>query len=127
MARGSLKMGLALVLMTVMWACSSAQPSCPPAIVSLQPCLTFITSNSSTPPPQCCTQLASMVQTQAQCLCTFLNAAPPLPFNINRTQAITLPGACNIQAPPLSQCNGMQTLLTLTHLIYCVITCSGLN
>jgi len=45
-------MDMALALMTVMWACSLAQPSCPPAIGSLQPCIGFITGNSSTLPPQ---------------------------------------------------------------------------
>ncbi|KAJ6796614.1 non-specific lipid-transfer protein-like protein [Iris pallida] len=107
MAQGRLEMCLALVLMTAMWVETSAQPNpnCMPAITSLSPCLGFITGNSSTPSTSCCTQLASVVQTQAQCLCTVLNGAPQLPFVVNQTQALTLPGACNIQTPPLSQCN----------------------
>ncbi|XP_020256094.1 non-specific lipid-transfer protein-like protein At2g13820 [Asparagus officinalis] len=105
MAQRASNMGLTLVLFALMWAYCSAQLPCQPSIVSLQSCIGFITSNSSTPSPQCCTQLASLVQTQAQCMCALLNVAPQLPIPINRTQAITLPGACNIQAPPLSQCN----------------------
>ncbi|XP_020258245.1 non-specific lipid transfer protein GPI-anchored 2-like, partial [Asparagus officinalis] len=106
MAERQLSMGLTLVFIVTMWAGSFAQPSCPPPMVSLQPCLGFITGNSSSnPPPQCCTQLASMVQSQAQCLCQVLSLAPQLPLPVNRTQAVTLPGACNIQVPPLSQCN----------------------
>lgn len=51
MARQGLYMGLALAIMIAMWACSLAQPNCPPAILSLQPRLAYVTSNSSTPPP----------------------------------------------------------------------------
>ncbi|EOA33171.1 hypothetical protein CARUB_v100150691mg, partial [Capsella rubella] len=30
---------------------------------------------------------------------------PNIGLNINRTQALQLPNACNIQTPPLTQCN----------------------
>ncbi|KAJ6796910.1 non-specific lipid-transfer protein-like protein [Iris pallida] len=107
MAQGRVETCLALVFLTMMWAQTLAQPNpnCMPAITSLAPCLGFITGNSSTPSSSCCTTLASVVQTQAQCLCTVLNGAPQLPFVVNQTQALALPGACNIQTPPLSQCN----------------------
>ncbi|ONK65025.1 uncharacterized protein A4U43_C07F32690 [Asparagus officinalis] len=43
-------------------------------------------------------------------MCAFLNiAASQLPLPVNQTQAIILPGACNIQAPPLSPCNAAST------------------
>ncbi|ONK65026.1 uncharacterized protein A4U43_C07F32700 [Asparagus officinalis] len=109
MAQRSSKLGLALIVNVVMLTCSWAQPTCQPPIISLQPCVGFITSNSLTPSRQCCTQLESFAQTQAQCMCAFLNAAPQLPLPVNTTQALSLPGACNIQAPPLSQCNAPST------------------
>lgn len=110
MARKVFNMGLVLFLMAMMWTDTLAQPNCMPTIVSLSPCLGFITGNSSTPSSSCCTQLASVVQTQAQCLCTVLNGGPQLPLVINQTQALTLPGACKIQTPPPSQCKGKYIL-----------------
>ncbi|KAJ6846701.1 non-specific lipid-transfer protein-like protein [Iris pallida] len=107
MARGAYSMGLTLILLAMMCATPLAQPSCAPTITSLAPCLGFITGNSSSTSPSsaCCTQLASIIQTQTQCLCTVLNGAPQLPFVVNQTRALTLPGACKIQTTPLSPCN----------------------
>ncbi|XP_021981395.1 non-specific lipid-transfer protein-like protein At2g13820 isoform X2 [Helianthus annuus] len=54
----------------------------------------------------CCTQLASVVRSQPQCLCQVLNGGgSSLGININQTQALELPKACNVQTPPTSQCN----------------------
>jgi len=88
---------------------ASAQTAgCTTAIVSLAPCLGYITGNSSTPSQSCCSQLSSIVQTQAQCLCSLLNGGgSSFGININQTQALTLPGACKLQTPPVSQCKGM--------------------
>ncbi|KAF2300169.1 hypothetical protein GH714_010319 [Hevea brasiliensis] len=62
--------------------------------------------NSSTPSSSCCSQLASVVQSRPQCLCAMLNGGgSSLGITINQTQALSLPGACNVQTPPVSQCN----------------------
>ncbi|KAI7732037.1 hypothetical protein M8C21_009698, partial [Ambrosia artemisiifolia] len=40
-----------------------------------------------------------------QCLCEVLNGGgSSLGLNINQTQALELPKACNVQTPPTSQC-----------------------
>lgn len=99
-------MGLVLVLVTMLWAGAAAQSSCTNVIISMSPCLNYITGNSSTPSSGCCSQLASVVRSQPQCLCQVLNGGgSSLGININQTQALALPGACNVQTPPLSQCN----------------------
>ncbi|KAJ6813477.1 non-specific lipid-transfer protein-like protein [Iris pallida] len=105
MAQGRVETCLALVFLTMMWAQNIGQPNpnCMPAITSLAPCLGFITGNSSTPSSSCCPRSPAS-SNQAQ-FCTVLNGAPQLPFVVNQTQALALPGACNIQTPPLSQCN----------------------
>ncbi|KAJ6796904.1 non-specific lipid-transfer protein-like protein [Iris pallida] len=108
MASRVMEISLALALVSVLFAHhASAQPAtCTTAIVSLAPCLGYITGNSSTPSSSCCTQLDSVVKTQAQCLCTLLNGgASSFGLSINQTQALALPGACKVQTPPLSQCN----------------------
>lgn len=107
-----------LVIITtiaLMYPHAWAQPNCAPFIASLAPCLGFISGNSSAPSSSCCTQFSSVVQTQAQCLCTFVNGAPQLPFVVNQTQALTLPGACKVQAPPLSQCQGRSPYFILPY------------
>ncbi|XP_010938063.1 uncharacterized protein [Elaeis guineensis] len=109
MAPRGIKLALALALMAMLLVHTSAQSSCTPALVSLSPCLGYIAGNSSTPSSSCCSQLASVVQSQAQCLCTVFNgaAAQQLGTIINQTQALNLPNVCNIQSPSFSNCNAV--------------------
>ncbi|ONK65023.1 uncharacterized protein A4U43_C07F32670 [Asparagus officinalis] len=99
------------ILATILFMGASAQSnSCNSAIVSLAPCLDYITGNSTTPSSSCCTQLSSVVRSEPQCLCMIINGgASSMGININQTQALALPGACNVQTPPVSQCgnNGL--------------------
>ncbi|KAL2935815.1 hypothetical protein RDABS01_018933 [Bienertia sinuspersici] len=98
-----------------MWGISMGQTSspgisgaCTNELVSLQPCLDYITGNSSTPSSSCCGQLGSVVRTSPECLCQVLNGGASgvaASLNINQTQALTLPKACNVQTPPTSSCN----------------------
>ncbi|KAJ1384378.1 Plant lipid transfer protein/Par allergen [Sesbania bispinosa] len=99
-------MGLVLAVMAMLCAGAAAQSSCTNVLVSLSPCLNYITGNSSTPSSGCCSQLASVVRSQPQCLCQVLSGGgSSLGININQTQALALPGACKVQTPPTSQCN----------------------
>ncbi|MFQ6632478.1 hypothetical protein Gotur_008910 [Gossypium turneri] len=96
-----------MVLMAMFSAGAKAQSGCTTVLVSMSPCLNFIAGNSSTPSQQCCTQLASVVRSSPQCLCEVLHGGgSSLGINVNRTQALALPGACNVQTPPVSACNG---------------------
>ncbi|KAH1089386.1 hypothetical protein J1N35_016643 [Gossypium stocksii] len=96
-----------MVLMVMFSAGAKAQSGCTTVLISMSPCLNFITGNSSTPSQQCCRQLASVVRSSPQCLCEVLNGGGlSLGINVNRTQALALPGACNVQTPPISACNG---------------------
>ncbi|KAJ7954861.1 Non-specific lipid-transfer protein-like protein family [Quillaja saponaria] len=106
MAQGNTEMGLVLVLTAILCTGAAAQSGCTTVIISLAPCLNYITGNSSNPSPGCCSQLANVVRSQPQCLCQVLNGgASSFGLNINQTQALTLPGACNVQTPPLSLCD----------------------
>ncbi|KAL2349456.1 hypothetical protein Fmac_003456 [Flemingia macrophylla] len=106
MAHTNMEMGLVLVVMAMLCAGAAAQSSCTNVLVSLSPCLNYITGNSSTPSSGCCSQLASVVRSQPQCLCQVLSGGgSSLGININQTQALALPGACKVQTPPTSQCN----------------------
>ncbi|KAF5452546.1 hypothetical protein F2P56_027526 [Juglans regia] len=99
-------MALALVLFSMLLARSAAQSGCISVLLGMSPCLNYITRSSSTPSSSCCSQLASVVKSQPQCLCTALNGGgAALGITINRTHALALPGACNVQTPPISRCN----------------------
>ncbi|TVU41756.1 hypothetical protein EJB05_15302, partial [Eragrostis curvula] len=47
----------------------SPSSSCTSVLVSLSPCLNYITGNETTAPASCCTQLGKVVQSYPQCLC----------------------------------------------------------
>ncbi|WOL20645.1 hypothetical protein Cni_G29450 [Canna indica] len=95
-----------LLCSTVMAAQSNS--SCSSVIMSLSPCLDYITGNTSTPSSSCCSQLASVVQSDPECICTIISSgatsAASLGITVNQTQALALPSACKVQVP-LSQCN----------------------
>ncbi|KAK9049170.1 hypothetical protein SSX86_031863 [Deinandra increscens subsp. villosa] len=100
-----------LVVTTIAMLCGggmaqSSSSGCTNVIISMSPCLNYITGNSSTPSSGCCTQLATVVKSDPQCLCQVLNGGgSSLGLTINQTQALELPKACNVQTPPTSQCN----------------------
>lgn len=99
---------LVLLLMVVVhWDGAKAQSGCTMAIVSLSPCLNYISGNSSTPSQSCCSRLSTVVDSQPQCLCSLLKGgASNFGIVVNQTLALALPGACNVQTPPVSRCDG---------------------
>ncbi|WOK97105.1 non-specific lipid-transfer protein-like protein [Canna indica] len=98
---------LALALVAVLSArLASAQSGCTTVILSLAPCLSYISGNASAPSASCCSQLASVVQSNPACLCSILNGgASSFGITINQTRALAMPAACKVQTPPVSQCN----------------------
>ncbi|KAG8370229.1 hypothetical protein BUALT_Bualt14G0095300 [Buddleja alternifolia] len=107
MAHQKASIHLALILATMLFAGATAQSSdCTSVLISMSPCLNYISGNSSTPSSGCCTQLRTVVGSQPQCLCQVLNGGGSnLGLNINQTQALALPRACNVQTPDVSRCN----------------------
>ncbi|OIT31073.1 PREDICTED: non-specific lipid transfer protein GPI-anchored 2-like [Nicotiana attenuata] len=84
-----------------------AQSDCQQVIVGLAPCLQYIQGNATTPSSGCCTQLATIVKNQPQCLCQVVNGGGSnLGINVNQTQAMALPKACNVRTPSVSLCKG---------------------
>ena len=104
-------MGRVLMLLTVFMAVMSstrvsAQSSCTTALISMSPCLNYITGNTTSPSQQCCSQLGNVVRSSPDCLCQALNGGgSQLGINVNQTQALALPRACNVQTPPVSGCS----------------------
>ncbi|BFG43129.1 hypothetical protein CerSpe_294030 [Prunus speciosa] len=105
MAFKGIEMALALVLGSMLLGGAMAQSGCTTALTSLAPCLNYVTGNSSNPSSSCCSQLSNVVQSSPQCLCSLLNGGgSSLGITLNQTLAMSLPGACKVQTPPVSQC-----------------------
>ncbi|KAF7818342.1 non-specific lipid-transfer protein-like protein [Senna tora] len=103
-------MVLMMVVVASVWTQSAAQSGCTSALTSMSSCLNYITGSSPTPSSTCCSQLSSVVQSSPQCLCSVLNGGgSSLGITINQTLALSLPGACKIQTPPVTQCQGGNT------------------
>lgn len=98
---------MALILAMVAVGAAAQSSSCTNALISMSPCLNYITGNSSSPSSSCCSQLANVVRSEPQCLCQVLNGgSSSLGLSINQTRALSVPSACNIQTQPTSRCNG---------------------
>ncbi|XP_051177800.1 non-specific lipid transfer protein GPI-anchored 15-like [Lolium perenne] len=97
---------LAAAVAALLVASASAQSGCTAALVGLYPCMNYISGNDTAPTKSCCSQLSSVVQSQPQCLCSALGGDSVGGMTINKTRALEMPNACNVQTPPASKCNG---------------------
>ncbi|KAL4387984.1 hypothetical protein GQ457_09G020190 [Hibiscus cannabinus] len=99
--------GLVIVLVAMLWARTIAQSNCTSVLITMAPCLNYVTGSSPTPSASCCSQLANVVQSQPRCLCMVLGGGgASLGVSINQTLALALPALCNVKTPPVSKCNG---------------------
>ncbi|GJN23048.1 hypothetical protein PR202_gb10664 [Eleusine coracana subsp. coracana] len=102
--------GLALAVAAGLLAsrCAAQAPSsgtgCMPELVSLSPCMAYMSGN-----------LSDVLRSSPRCLCMVLGGtAASLGVAIDSARAMQLPGACKVQAPPASQCNGSGSKATPT-------------
>jgi hypothetical protein len=96
---------LAAAVAALLVASAAAQSGCTTALIGLYPCMNYISGNETTPSKSCCSQLSSVVQSQPECLCSALGGDSVGGITINKTRALELPKACNVQTPPVSKCN----------------------
>ncbi|KAL3626079.1 hypothetical protein CASFOL_029628 [Castilleja foliolosa] len=101
---------LVILILAIFMLCkgSHAQSSsCTSALMSLSPCMNYVTGNTSTPSSSCCSSLANIVQSQPECLCSLVNGGgSSFGLSINQTLAMALPVVCNVQTPSITRCNG---------------------
>ncbi|KAL6894235.1 hypothetical protein ACP4OV_008333 [Aristida adscensionis] len=111
--------GLALAVAAALLASRcAAQPSpgsggCTPELVSLSPCMDYMSGNATTPAAPCCSAVAALLRSSPSCLCTVLGGTPAsLGIAIDSGRALQLPGACKVQAPSGNQCNAVGAPVT---------------
>lgn len=92
---------------------------CSKLILTLADCLPFVSKDSTTTTPAkaCCLGLKIVAKANADCLChTFKNSAS-LGIVLNVTKALSLPAACDISDPALSECKCKPNFFKIALLI----------
>ncbi|XP_057803101.1 non-specific lipid transfer protein GPI-anchored 11-like [Salvia miltiorrhiza] len=92
--------------------CSAARSAPAPAVdcsslvLNMADCLTFVTAGSTTKKPEgtCCSGLKTVLKTDAECLCEAFRNSAQLGVTLNITKAMSLPAACHVSAPSVSNC-----------------------
>ncbi|EAZ28888.1 hypothetical protein OsJ_12928 [Oryza sativa Japonica Group] len=114
-----LGIGVAVVTALLAWRCAAAAAQAPPVastdgggsgcmpeLVSLSPCMGYMSGNATAPAAACCSALSGVLRSSPRCLCMVLGGtAASLGVAVDTARAALLPGACSVQAPPASQCN----------------------
>ncbi|KAJ9154287.1 hypothetical protein P3X46_027640 [Hevea brasiliensis] len=81
-------------------------PCTPSFLSSFAPCMNFLTNssaNGTSPSQDCCSSLKNLTSNGMDCLCLIFTGSVPFQIPINRSLAISLPRACNMQRVPV-QC-----------------------
>ncbi|CAI9770090.1 unnamed protein product [Fraxinus pennsylvanica] len=113
--QSSLKLPLFFVLfffavLTNVQSASNSAPApaadCSSLVLSLADCLSFVTSGSTAKKPEgsCCSGLKTVLKTDAECLCEAFKNSAQLGVTLNVTKALTLPAACHVSSPSVSNC-----------------------
>ncbi|KAB2076483.1 hypothetical protein ERO13_A06G038100v2 [Gossypium hirsutum] len=87
---------------------ASPSLSCSTAMYNMVDCVQFLSNNGSKdgkPAASCCAGLEKVLKSNPDCICEYIKNNAQLGANINVTKAETLPSACQISAPPISQCD----------------------
>ncbi|CAK9160480.1 unnamed protein product [Ilex paraguariensis] len=105
-----------LLCILAMWVVTSvdsahhAAPSpavdCSNLVLNLADCLSYVTNGSTVKKPEgsCCSGLKTVLKTNAECLCDAFKNSAQLGITLNVTKALTLPSACHLSAPSVSNC-----------------------
>ncbi|GAA0179149.1 hypothetical protein LIER_42202 [Lithospermum erythrorhizon] len=86
----------------------SPSPSvdCSIVIVNLAECLSFVRAGSTTKKPEgaCCNGLKTVLKTNPECICEGFKNSAQFGIDLNVTKALTLPQACKVSAPSITNC-----------------------
>uniref|UniRef100_A0A0D9W024 Bifunctional inhibitor/plant lipid transfer protein/seed storage helical domain-containing protein n=1 Tax=Leersia perrieri TaxID=77586 RepID=A0A0D9W024_9ORYZ len=115
-ARCDAVIGIVLAVATALMACRCAAAAdsgdggggtgCMPELVSLTPCMGYMSGNATAPAAACCSALSGVLRTSPRCLCMVLGGtAASLGVAVDAARAVALPGSCGVKAPPASQCD----------------------
>ncbi|KAL8027489.1 hypothetical protein ABFX02_14G098200 [Erythranthe guttata] len=96
---------------SVGWAANTAAAAAPAVdcsslVLNMADCLSFVTEGSTakTPEGTCCSGLKTVLKTDAECICEAFRNSAQLGVTLNVTKALTLPTACHVSSPSVSNC-----------------------
>ncbi|KAK6143697.1 hypothetical protein DH2020_024045 [Rehmannia glutinosa] len=92
--------------------CSAAHSAPAPAVdcsslvLNMADCLSFVMAGSTTSKPEgtCCSGLKTVLKTGAECLCEAFKNSAQLGVTLNVSKALSLPTACHVSAPSVTNC-----------------------
>nr|CAD1822469.1 unnamed protein product [Ananas comosus var. bracteatus] len=97
-----------LVVVAVSASAAAAASDCTGALMSMMPCLDYITDlKAKAPLPSCCLEVGQVLDSQPLCLCHILNGdvSKLIGRPINTSRTLALPGLCNLSTPPSPSAN----------------------
>ncbi|KAJ0242159.1 Non-specific lipid transfer protein GPI-anchored 31 [Hirschfeldia incana] len=79
---------------------------CSTLILNMADCLDFVMAGGTEAKPKstCCAGLKTVLKANAECLCEGFKNSAAFGITLNMTKAATLPTACKIHAPSISNC-----------------------
>ncbi|KAK9270320.1 hypothetical protein L1049_025898 [Liquidambar formosana] len=79
---------------------------CSTIIYDMVDCISFLSDGSkeTKPDASCCSGFKSVLKTDPHCICEAIKDSDEMGIELNITKAMTLPSACRVSAPPLSNC-----------------------
>ncbi|XP_072971282.1 non-specific lipid transfer protein GPI-anchored 10-like [Typha angustifolia] len=94
-----LTIAITITLLLTSLPCAHLSPlsnavSCSTSLLVLLPCMPFAQGAATSPPDQCCDNLADVLRDQPGCVCSMLNRSSLLP--INHSLVVELPRLCRI-------------------------------
>ncbi|KAH6811724.1 Bifunctional inhibitor/lipid-transfer protein/seed storage 2S albumin superfamily protein [Perilla frutescens var. frutescens] len=94
------------LLVAAVWAAPAPAVDCSSLVLNMADCLTFVTAGSTTKKPEgtCCSGLKTVLKTDADCLCEAFRNSAQLGVTLNVSKAMTLPAACHVSAPSVTNC-----------------------
>ncbi|CAA0823076.1 Bifunctional inhibitor/lipid-transfer protein/seed storage 2S albumin superfamily protein [Striga hermonthica] len=98
-------LGLSTMVLSISRVSGQINAPCTSTMMTtFSPCINFLSNaTGTTPPPDCCSSLRSLMANGKDCLCLLATGAFPFRIPVNRTAAISLPSSCNMPQVPL-QC-----------------------
>lgn len=97
---------MSIIVLVAKTAESAPAVDCSSLALTMADCLSFVTSGSTVQKPEgnCCPGLKTTLKTDASCLCEGFKNSAQLGVTLNVSKALTLPAACHVSAPSISNC-----------------------
>lgn len=84
-----------------------SESPCFNTLLSLSPCLDFITGTGKTPGKDCCSAFKSVMNSNELCLCDLFTSNNPLGQPVDQKRAQAMSTACKVTTPPVSLCSAV--------------------